>query len=405
MAVPHPPLRELVRGDLVSSGRRIDDAVVAVEDGRVAWAGPAGSWRGGDELPPPAPGRLILPGLVDVHCHGGAGHGFPEADVDGIRAAADHHRRHGTTTLLASLVSAPAGVLEQRIRTLRPLVESGELAGIHLEGPFLSVARCGAQDPRSIVPGDPALLARLLDAGGGTVRSMTLAPEIPRFGELLDVLAGADVTPSLGHTDAAAGVTRAAVDAVGGRRLGATHLFNGMPPLHHRAPGPVAACLAAAARGQMVVELIGDGVHLADDTVATIFALVGPDQIALVTDAMAAAGMPDGRYPLGPMTVDVVDGVARLATDDGTLGAIAGGTARLVDVLRRTVLEAGVPLADAVTAATATPARLIGLDAEVGDVVAGRRADLLITDEELVPRAVMRAGRWVQGAHLLEEVR
>jgi N-acetylglucosamine-6-phosphate deacetylase len=397
--VPVPSPRELVRGDLVSSGRRTVDALVVVDDGRIAWVGPAVTWPGADDdLPAPAPGRLILPGLVDVHCHGGGGHGFPEGDADGARAAADHHLVHGTTTLLASLVAAPADVLAQRIDALRPLVASGDLAGIHLEGPFLSVARCGAQDPHSIVPGDPVLLRRLIDAGEGAVRSMTLAPETPRFADVLDVLAGADVTPSFGHTDASAALTTAAIATAGGRRLGATHLFNAMPPLQHRAPGPVAACLAAAAQGAMVVELVGDGVHLADETVATIFALVGSDQIALVTDAMAAAGMPDGRYPLGPMTVDVTGGVARLATDDGTQGAIAGGTARLIDVLRRTVLNAGVPLSDAVTAATATPARLVGLDHEVGDVVPGRRADLLITDDDLRPRAVMRAGRWVEGA-------
>lgn len=394
--MPVPPPRELIRGDLVSSGRRLDDALVVVEAGRVAWVGPATAWSGADDdLPAPAPGRLILPGLVDVHCHGGGGHGFPEGDVDGARTAADHHLAHGTTTLLGSLVSAPADVLAQRIDALRPLVASGHLGGLHLEGPFLSVARCGAQDPHAIVPGDPLLLRRLIDRGQGAVRSMTLAPETPRFAEVLAVLAGADVTPSYGHTDASAAGTTAAIAAAGGRRLGATHLFNAMPPLHHRAPGPVAACLSAAARGAMVVELVGDGVHLADETVATVFALVGPDQIALVTDAMAAAGMPDGRYPLGPMTVDVRGGVARLATDDGEPGAIAGGTARLIDVLRRTVRDAGVPLTDAVTAATATPARLIGLDGEVGDVVPGRRADLLLTDDDLVPRAVMRAGHWV----------
>jgi N-acetylglucosamine-6-phosphate deacetylase len=168
-----------------------------------------------------------------------------------------------------------------------------------------------------------------------------------------------------------------------------------MPPLHSRAPGPVAACLAAAARGAKVVELIGDGVHLADETVAMVFDLVGAGQIALTTDAMAAAGMPDGRYPLGPMTVDVVAGVARLASDSGTPGAIAGGTARLLDVLRRAVHDAGVPLPDAVTAATSTPARLLQLESEVGDVVAGRRADLLITDTALLPIGVLRAGRWI----------
>jgi N-acetylglucosamine-6-phosphate deacetylase len=394
---PEGAPRGLVRGDLVASGRRLDDAVVAAEGGRITWVGPAGAWPGAPgELPAPAPGRLILPGLVDVHCHGAAGHGFPEADEHGMQAACDHHLRHGTTTLIGSLVSAPADVLERRIGALVPLVAAGSLAGIHLEGPFLSAVRCGAQDPRSIVPGDPGLLRRLLDAGGGAVRTMTLAAETPRRDELLDVLAGAGVVPSYGHTDASAGDVRTAITAVGGRRLSATHLFNGMPPLLSRAPGPVAACLAAAARGEMVLEVIGDGVHLADETVAMLFDLVGPDQIALVTDAMAAAGMPDGRYPLGPMTVDVVDGVARLAGEPGAPGAIAGGTARLLDVVRRAVQLAGVPLVDAVSAATATPARLLGLDADVGDVAPGFRADLLVTDPDLHLHAVLRAGRWIQ---------
>jgi N-acetylglucosamine-6-phosphate deacetylase len=162
--------------------------------------------------------------------------------------------------------------------------------------------------------------------------------------------------------------------------------------MHHRAPGPVAACLAAAARGEMVLELVADGVHLDDETVAAVFDLVGPGRIALVTDAMAAAGQGDGRYRLGSLLTDVVQGVARLVGDPP--GAIAGGTSRLVDVVRRVVRHAGVGLADAVTAASATPARLLGL-ADVGDLVAGRRADLVLTDDDLTPLSVMRAGRWV----------
>jgi N-acetylglucosamine-6-phosphate deacetylase len=202
------------------------------------------------------------------------------------------------------------------------------------------------------------------------------------------------VLPSFGHTDAAAGAMTAAIRAAAATgRLSATHLFNGMPPLLSRAPGPVAACLAAAARGELVLELIGDGVHLAPETVSTVFDLVGPGQIALVTDAMAAAGMADGRYRLGALPVEVAGGVARLATGDGP-GAIAGGTARLIDVVRRTV-AAGVPLADAVRSATATPAALLGRS-DVGHLAAGARADVLVTDPRLIPIAVLRAGRWVQ---------
>jgi N-acetylglucosamine-6-phosphate deacetylase len=390
----------VLRGVVVQGGRQLDDGVVAVSGDRISWVGPASAYPG--ELPPTAaPRRYLLPGLVDVHCHGGAGHGFPEADPPGVLAIIEHHRRNGTTTLVGSLVSAPAEVLACRVRVLAPLVEAGELAGVHLEGPFLSTAQCGAQDLAAIIPGDPALLGRLIDAGEGRVSSMTLAPETPRYGELLRMMTRYGLLPSLGHTDATAAVTSAGVAASGGRRMSATHLFNAMPPLLHRAPGPVAACLAAAARGELVVELIADGVHLADETVAMVFDLVGPEQIALVTDAMAAAGMPDGRYPLGPQQVDVVNGVARLA-GRGADGreTIAGGTARLIDVVRRAVHWAGVPLPAAVTAATATPARLLGRDGEVGDLAPGRRADVVLTDAALVPLAVMRGGRWLGRADL-----
>jgi N-acetylglucosamine-6-phosphate deacetylase len=310
----------------------------------------------------------------------------------------EHHYRHGTTTLLGSLVSALPGVLEQRVRVLAPLVESGELAGIHLEGPFLATAQCGAQDPNAITPGDPALLDRLIDVSGGRISSMTLAPETANYRELVRVMARHGVLPSLGHTDATASVAGAGIKEVGGGRLSATHLFNAMPALLHRSPGPVSACLAAAARGEMVLELVADGVHLADETVAMVFDLVGPGQIALITDAMAAAGMPDGRYPLGPQDVEVVHGIARLASQPGGVrGAIAGGTARLIDVVRRVVRHAGVPLATAVTAASATPARLLGLDHEVGDLAVGLRADVVLTDPELNPLDVMRGGRWLVG--------
>lgn len=376
----------LIRGTVVAGGAQIDDGVVEVVGERIVRVGPA---RDGDG--PPVPGSYVLPGLVDVHCHGGAGHGFPEAGADGVLAAARHHLGHGTTTMLASLVSAPGETLLERVRLLAPQVAAGHLAGIHLEGPFLAAAQCGAQDPAAIVPGDPDLLRRLIDAGGGTVRSMTLAPETPRYRALLAVMERHGVLPSLGHTDATAAATTAAIGRAGGA-LSATHLFNGMPPLHHRAPGPAAACLAAAARGALVVELVADGVHLADETVAMVFDLVGPDRIALVTDAMAAAGMDDGRYRLGALDVDVVDGIARLS---GDRPALAGGTARLIDVLRRTVRHAGVPLPAAVTAATATPARLLGCHDEVGDLAVGRRADLVVTDSDLRPRSVMRAGRWI----------
>ncbi|KQS66453.1 N-acetylglucosamine-6-phosphate deacetylase [Modestobacter sp. Leaf380] len=370
-----------MRGRLVSGGSVVDDAVVVLDGDRVTHVGPAAEHPD----PPPATDLLLLPGLVDVHCHGGAGGSFPDSDQAGVRRAARHHRAAGTTTLLASLVSAAPEVLRERLAVLAPLV--GDLvAGVHLEGPYLSPARCGAQDPAALRPGDPAELDALLATG--LVRSVTVAPETAHAAELLAVCRMHGVLPSLGHTDADAATTTGWVRRAG-PRASATHLFNGMPPLLSRAPGPVAACLAAAARGDLVVELVADGVHLAPETVATVFELVGPDHVALVSDAMAAAGQPDGAYRLGALDVTVRDGVARLTADPG---AIAGGTATLADVLRRTVRDAGVDLAAAVTAATRTPARLLGLDAEVGELTPGRRADVLVTTPDLVPAAVYAAG-------------
>lgn len=371
----------VLRGRLVSGGVVVEDAVLVLDGDRVTSVGPAAD----HPAPPPASDLLLLPGLVDVHCHGGAGGSFPDSEESGVRRAAAHHRATGTTTLLASLVSAAPGVLRERLTVLAPLV--GEvLAGVHLEGPYLSAARCGAQDPAALRPGDPAELDALLATG--LVRSVTLAPETAHAAELIAVCRAHGVLPSLGHTDADAATTSAAVRAAG-PGLSATHLFNGMPPLLSRAPGPVGACLSAAARGHLVVELVADGVHLAPETVATVFDLLGADRVALVSDAMAAAGRPDGDYRLGALDVTVRDRVARLTADPQ---AIAGGTATLSDVLRRTVRDAGVDLATAVTAATRTPARLLGLDAEVGELTRGRRADVLVTTPDLVPVAVYAAG-------------
>jgi N-acetylglucosamine-6-phosphate deacetylase len=379
----------VVRGRLVSGATRLDDGVVQVRDGRIVSVGPAEDQPG----PPPSLG-LVVPGLVDVHCHGGAGQGFPEADEAGASLAAAHHRAHGTTSLLASLVSAAPSSLLRQIEVLTPLVDRAEILGLHLEGPFLAEARCGAQNPAAIIPGDTALLERLLDAADGRIRSMTLAVETAQAAELARLLHEHGAVASFGHTDAPYGLTRDLLATTPGR-ISATHLFNGMPPVHHRAPGPVPAFLAAALRGEITVELIADGVHLSDDMVEHVFGLVGADHIALVSDAMAATGLGDGGYSLGGLPVDVRDGVARLASGERA-GSIAGSTARLHDVLRRAVLHAGVDLAAAVVAATRTPARLLGLEGEIGDLGVGARADLLVLDpDDLTVRGVLSGGSWV----------
>lgn len=399
----------VLRGRVVTPDEVVADGAVVVESELLRWVGPATAvpeaWRG--VLPAPSDDTL-LPGLVDIHCHGGGGASFPDATTaHEVTTAADEHLRHGTTTLVASLVTAAGDVLVERARLLADAVEAGVLAGVHAEGPFLSYERRGAQSPDHLVPGDPGLVRRLVEASRGTLVTMTVAPEVPGVvgppDDVMAALVAGGALPSVGHTNGTAEQAEAAIARAvellgalpGGRRATATHLFNGMRPLHHREPGPVAACLAAAARGELVVELVADGTHLADATVRMVFDLVGPDSILLVTDAMAAAGLGDGDYRLGPMDVRVADGVARIVQPDGSAGSIAGGVAHLLDVVRSTA-GAGVGLVDAVRAASRTPAAVLGL-AGVGGLVAGHRADVVVVDDELRPLRVLRGGEWVPG--------
>lgn len=367
------------------------DGVVSFDGPRLDYVGPATGFGGElPELPDSPP--VILPGLIDVHCHGGGGYGFPETDVAGAVTAANFHRGRGTTTLIASLVSATESELRERIDILGKIVDVGLLAGIHLEGPFISPHRRGAHDPDRILAGDAELLERLVDHGGGRIVSVTIAPETAHFDALAQVLNDANVVLSLGHTVADYDASVHAMRL--GARVSITHLFNAMPELAHRDANFLTAAMAAAGRGDVVAEVIGDGVHLADGTVRMVFDTIGADNLALITDAMAAAGQPDGRYQLGSLDVVVKDGISRLYDPDGE-GAIAGGTATASDVLRRTVFHAGVDLTDAATAACATPARLLGMADEIGSLHPGMRADVLVTDPNLNPVTVYKNGaRW-----------
>ncbi|MEZ2389247.1 N-acetylglucosamine-6-phosphate deacetylase [bacterium RCC_150] len=407
-AVLSEPVRHLITGTLVTDGEIIDDGLVAVEDDRIAFAGPAAefheaAFEGFEETPRTdlPTDRYLIPGLVDLHCHGANGGDFPRGEESSARKAIDFLHRSGTTTLLASMVTAPREDLLRGIELLVRLTDEGLVAGIHLEGPFLSQARCGAQNPAYLLEPDLGLMNELIEAGAGKLATMTYAPELPGAGALVDLMTFHGVTPSLGHTDsddataaasliaAREGLESAGFDGISSLPT-VTHLFNGMPPMHHRAPGPVAASLRTAQQGKAVVELVADDTHLDPSTVATVFQLVGAANIVLVTDSMAAAGLSDGNYMLGPSPVTVSDGVATL---DAT-GSIAGGTSTLLDVVRRTV-AAGVGLADAVASATAVPAAVLGLSDELGGLRRGLRADLLVVDKELRLAGVLRNGDWL----------
>ncbi|MEU7676305.1 N-acetylglucosamine-6-phosphate deacetylase [Micromonospora taraxaci] len=337
------------------------------------------------EYPTVRDGHWIVPGFVDMHTHGGGGHTFTTGDADEARAAADFHLAHGTTTVLASLVSAPFELMRSATEAFTPLVEEGVLAGVHFEGPYLSASRCGAQNPEYLRDPSTDELTELIKLGRGAVRMVTLAPERDGALEAIRLLASQRVVAAVGHTDATYEQTQAAVAA--GASVG-THLFNGMRPVHHREPGPVVALLDAPT---VICELIADGVHLHDGMLTYVAATAGPDRAALITDAMAAAGMADGEYELGGQAVTVTDGVARLARD----GAIAGSTLTMDAALRHAV-SAGIPIADAARMVATTPARAIGLGDRVGALQVGLRADLVVLDDDLNVVRVLRGGSWVE---------
>ena len=331
------------------------------------------------------PDDFVVPGFVDLHCHGGGGHTFTTGVVAAARATAGFHLGHGTTTMLASLVSSPYELMREATAAFAPLVGEGVIAGVHFEGPYLSAVRCGAQNPEYLR--DPALdeLTALIDLGRGAVRMVTIAPELPGALDAIRFLAGREVIAALGHTDATYEQTLSGVAA--GGTVG-THVFNGMRPPHHREPGPVIALLDSA---QVVCELIADGTHLHDGMLAFAARAAGPERTALITDAMNAAGMPDGTYTLGGQAVIVADRVARLSRN----GSIAGSTLTMDAALRRAV-GAGIPLPDACLMASTTPARVLGLSGSTGALEAGLRADLVVLSTDLRVKRVMRAGRWVE---------
>ncbi|MGW0241279.1 N-acetylglucosamine-6-phosphate deacetylase [Micromonospora chalcea] len=365
-----------VTGKVVTPTGVIRQGCVEIADGRITAVA---------EYPSVRDGHWIVPGFVDMHTHGGGGQTFTTGDPEAARQAAAFHLGHGTTTLLASLVSSPFELMRDATAAYRPLVESGVLAGIHFEGPYLSADRCGAQNPEFLRDPSTAELTELIELGGGAVRMVTLAPERDGATKAIELLVAQGVVAAVGHTDATWEQTRAAVAA--GATVG-THLFNGMRPVHHREPGPVVALLEAP---NVVCELVADGVHLHDGMLGFATSVAGAERAALITDAMAAAGMPDGEYELGGQAVTVAGGEARLAHN----GAIAGSTLTMDAALRHAV-GAGVALPDACRMVATTPARAIGLGDRVGALVAGLRANLVVLDDDLNVVRVMRGGNWVE---------
>ncbi|MEV7341714.1 N-acetylglucosamine-6-phosphate deacetylase [Streptomyces sp. NPDC093544] len=357
----------------------VDGGRVIVDGARIVGSAPA------DAETVDLSGHWLVPGFVDLHNHGGGGASFTSGTVEDVLKGIHTHRLHGTTTTVASTVTGDMDGLAQRAGLLSELAEQGDLAGIHFEGPFISPCRKGAHSEKLLRDPDPAEVRKLIDAARGRAQMVTLATELPGGIDSVRLLAEHGVIAAIGHTDATYEQT---VEAIEAGATVATHLFNAMPALGHRTPGPIAALLED---DRITVELINDGTHLHPASLELAFHHAGPGRVAFITDAMDAAGFGDGRYMLGPLEVEVSEGVARLVEG----GSIAGSTLTLDRAFKRAATIDKLPVENVVAALSANPARLLGMYDRIGSLEPGKDADLVILDSDFELKGVMRRGEWV----------
>jgi N-acetylglucosamine-6-phosphate deacetylase len=385
------PLYAIFPERIFTPQREIRDAVVIVESSRITAAGPR------NEVTVPAgakhidaPGLTLIPGFVDVHIHGAGGHDVMEATPEALNAVAETLARGGTTSFLATTVTAAPDALCQSAAGIAKFIaaqsqngatakQRAEILGVHFEGPFINPARRGVHPAEWIAASSPALLARMLDSSAGTARILTLAPEIPGGLELVDAACKAGVIAALGHTDA---TYEQAVDAIARGARHAAHVFNAMRPFSHRDTGVLGAVLTSP---QVTAELIADGVHV-DEAAMKLLLSSKPGAVILVSDGTAATGMPDGKYRLGNFDVQVTDGVVRNA--EGKLA----GSALTLDRALRNIIALGVPNDEAIRMLTLYPARLLGLDSRKGVIAPGADADLVFLDSKLQISKVVTRG-------------
>lgn len=385
-------ISKLLLGQVLTPQGLISEGVIAFSGEHIAYVGeyknlPAQyhHWTIDDQQD-----NLLIPGFVDVHVHGGAGHDFMNSNKTALDVITKFHSMHGTTTMLATTMTAPKkaidSVLAQVSNYMHEEMSYAQIAGVHLEGPFISPKWCGAQNPLHIVPPTVTWLQEWEAQYPNLIRQVTLAPEREGAKEAIQWLRQHHITAALGHTDATYEEVIAAVD-VGLNH--AVHTFNAMTPLHHRQPGAVGAILTDK---RISAEIIADGIHVHPAMVSLLASIKKEDNLLLITDAMSATGLSDGAYMLGDLPVTVLEGKATL-TDNPS--ALAGSTLTMIEGFRFLVKQANLSIEEASKAASLTPARSLGLDHLIGSLEAGKRADIVMLDDQLNLVNV-----WVKGRNL-----
>lgn len=346
----------------VIDGELRSNVWIDIQDGVIAEIG-----EGSNSASARTYSQTLIPGFVDIHCHGGGGYYFTDATPQNVQQAIDTHRGAGTTSQIASLVTTDIQTLTSQIKALIPFVRNGSLVGIHLEGPYLSHAKCGAHDPALLRA--PALdeVKALIAAGEGTIRMVTIAPELEGALDAIKWLVSEGVIAAIGHSDADADTARAAIEA--GAQV-VTHFTNAMAKM----VGGESMATEVLGAPEIALELINDGTHVPADVVATIMknAL---DRTILITDAMSAAGSHDGKYLIGNLEVEVKDSLARLVSN----GALAGSTLTMEQAFTNFINKDGVNLIDAVHASSTLAAEVLGLK-DVGSISVGKKANILAFD-------------------------
>lgn len=374
-------IEQLLFGKILTPQGLIEDGVIAISEGTILYAGEKrdlpSTYTDWKVLSDKVDG-LLIPGFVDVHVHGGAGHDFMDSDRETLDAISRFHSSQGTTTMLATTMTAPKHAIENVLREVNAYrsedMPYAQIAGVHLEGPFISPHWPGAQNPEHIVPPTVSWLEEWEQQYPDLIHQVTLAPEREGALELISWLRDNGITAALGHTDATYEQIIAAVHAGLNQ---AVHAFNAMTPLHHRKPGTAGAVLSD---DRIAAEIIADGIHVHPAVMSILTRMKPSNKLILITDAMSAAGLGDGEYMLGDQPVKVSGGVATLKDNDG---ALAGSTLTMIRGFRNLISDVGLSLAEASQAASLNPAISLGMDQQIGTLEAGKQADILLLDDEL----------------------